>query len=856
MTRGLRSSAVLSFALVYALYADAAGGEPTLTKVRHVVRHDARLPMSFTPNEGQYAAGVAFVASGSDYSVALTRSEADLSLRRGFSRRTRTQRDSILRMQLLGAAGTPILSGSDPLPGKANFLIGNDPAKWRTNIATFARVKYAQVYPGVDLVYYGNQRHLEFDFNLKPGADPAAVRLGFRGELAGARLRLKVDHSGNLIVDGPAGGVLLPKPLIYQQLDGKRQLVRGGYVVTNGRQLSFRLGSYDKAREVVIDPTLTYSTLLGGEEDDEATAIAVNPAGEVFVTGYTNSMHFPTTAGAISRSARYSTAFVTRLNAEGSAVLYSTYLGGAQGGNTTVGIAVDAAGNAFVAGFTDASDYPTTPGAFQSKLSGNTAAFLSKLNPTGSAFVYSTLFGGTVASVASALAIDSGGSAYVTGYTLSPDFPTTPGVVQTDPGSSAGRVQDAFLTKFNPAGTALVYSTLLGETDTGGTGLAVDKQGDVYLTGTTNYQDFPVTHGAFSSTGEGFITKFNATATALLYSTRLQGSAVPSAIAIDSVGDAYITGDTGSDDLPVTPHAFQTAVCHRCDTAFVLKLNPSGSALLYSTYLGEGGAGNSIALDASGNAYVTGVTGSATFPTTSDALQPVYGGGTQDAFLTRVNVTGSALLYSSFLGGNALDTGSSVTLDPRGNVYVAGFTFVPHPGATSTFQTTRGSFQPGFAGGTADAFISKFDFLASACSANVQLLVDLDRYRVNEDNFTLTGVFAPAPAGSFNPLTQPVTLSIGANVFAIPVGSFVKQGAGFAYHGELDGQPVAITIQALPESANSGNDACTAGGYKVFALIRSANLGTVTNPVPVSVGLGESAVTTTVQAQIFSRHYE
>ena len=463
----------------------------------------------------------------------------------------------------------------------------------------------------------------------------------------------------------------------------------------------------------MIDPTLVYSTYLGGSDQDQSLAVAVDASGNAYLTGFTGSSNFPITPDAFQtvHSAPISSdVFVSKLNASGSALIYSTYLGGGEG----YGIAVDAEDSAYVTGFTNSSDFPTTPSAFQTTFVGAFGGFdpfVTKLNHDGSALLYSTYLG---EGGAAGIAVDSSGSAYITGTTLSPDFPTTPGAFQTVPGTSGlGRVQDGFVSKLNAAGSALAYSTFLGSTDTGGNGIAVDASGNAYVVGITNASEFPTTPGAFQKTPRGgFVVKLNEAGSALIYSTFIGGNGYNSAyaIALDKDGNAYITGLTSSPDFLTTPGAFQRT-CQGCvpdkviGDAFITKLNAAGSALVYSTYLGAGQTlGLGIAVDADGNAYVSGNTNSYRFPRTREAFQTVYGGGITDAFLTKLKADGSALLYSSYLGGNDIDNSTGIAVDALGRAYIVGYTF------SSNFPVTSGGFQTTF-GGAEDGFISRFDLI-------------------------------------------------------------------------------------------------------------------------------------------------
>jgi hypothetical protein len=418
---------------------------------------------------------------------------------------------AVVRMQLLGANPAPQVVGLEELPGRSNYFIGNDPKKWRTNVPTYARVKYANVYPGVDLVYYGNQGQLEYDFVVQPGADPSRIALDIEPSLVPAPghpswAPLRVAENGDLVVGTKGGEVVFRKPIVYQPATDSgqwtRDLVEGKYVIRAGQQITFDIASYDKTRPLVIDPTLVYSTYLGGSQFDAGTGIVVDAIGNAYVIGSAESADFPTTRGAFQPTkSGFRNAIISKLNAAGSALVYSTYLGGSSGAEGGRAIAVDTSGNAYVIGDTTSDDFPTTPGAFQPTFGGDTDAFVTKLNATGSGLVYSTFLGGSSLDGVpdgGGIVVDAMGNAYVTGLTSSADFPTTPGAFQT-----TGAFEVAFVTKLNPTGSALVYSTYLGVNFTSGFGIALDASDNAYVTGVTSSADFPTTPGAFQTTKPG-----------------------------------------------------------------------------------------------------------------------------------------------------------------------------------------------------------------------------------------------------------------------------------------------------------------------------------------------------------------
>jgi hypothetical protein len=612
---------------------------------------------------------------------------------------------TVLRMTFPGANAKPRVEGRDELPGKANYFIGHEPAKWRANVPTYARVHYRDLYPGIDLVYYGNQRALEYDFVVRPGADPSRIALGFEGAD-----RLEIDTRGDLVLHTAQGAIRQRKPIIYQDVDGTRREIAGKYVQQSDDQVAIQVSAYDTGRPLVIDPAvLFYSTYVGGGAIDLGSAIAVDAAGNAYVTGFTQSTDFPTTAGAFQTTAGGDyDAFVTKLNPTGSGVVYSTYLGGGSfdGG---AAITIDGVGNAYVAGTTESTNFPTTAGAFDTMANGAADGFVTKLNAAGSALAYSTVLGGDSEDFIFNLTVDATGSAYVGGATSSTDFPTTVTAFDT---AFNGGPEDGFVTKLDPTGSTLAYSTYLGGTDDDfivGTGL--DAAGNAYVTGGTSSPDYPTTVAAFDTSFNGgagdydvFVTELDAAGAGLVYSTFLGGGDLDGSnnIKVDSMGNAYIGGTTLSTNFPTTSGAFQTTSGGDADI-FITKLDAGGSALAYSTYLGGSGGdfGGSVDADAAGSAYVTGATFSSDFPTSPAGFQQTFAGD-HDAFVTKVDPTGSALVYSSYLGGTGGDSGQGIALDAFAapNAYVVGSTY------STDFPTTPGAFQGAFAGGF-DAFITK-----------------------------------------------------------------------------------------------------------------------------------------------------
>jgi hypothetical protein len=737
------------------------------------------LPLSFESNTGQTDESVKFLSRGGGFSLFLTKDEAVIALGKtsssGPAGKKRTAKAlptsgkntsssaSTLRMQLLGVKSDTHVVGAEELPGKANYFIGNDPSKWRTNVPTYARVKYEGVYPGVDLVYYGKQGQLEYDFVVAPGADPRVIRL----KLDGTR-KLRIDKNGNLLMETGGNEARFEKPQAYQETNGTRRAVACNYWITSANTFGFRVAGFDRRKPLVIDPVFLYSTYLGGTGDDQAAAIAVDPAGNAYLTGTTASPNFPAVNAIQSTfGGGNSYAFVTKINAAGTTLVYSTYLGG--GGENGYDIALDSAGNVYVTGLTYSPNFPLV-NAIQSTFGGFDDAFVTKINANGSALVYSTYLGGSDDDRGFSIAVDSAGNAYVTGLTTSPDFPTANAIQSTlgtpiTPGTACCVNPDAFVTKINANGSALVYSTYLGGTDYDvGLGIAADSGGNAYAAGVTASANFP-TFNALQSLLRGshnaFITKINASGAALVYSTFLGGSGYDTAddIALDPAGNAYVTGLTSSPDFPLVG-PLQSIYGGGSFDAFVTKINASGAALVYSTFLGGSGydEGRRVAVDSGGNAYVVGGTGSANFPTVN-AIQSSFGGGSAvpfDAFVSKIDASGSTLVYSTYLGGSGDDYGLGVALDSTATAYVVGYTYSANFPTANAFQSALG--------GAEDGFVSKI--ASQSFKAFVQQPINPDGSTVFKASrgvvpvkFTLTENGAPTCA--LPPATIAVTRTAG-----------------------------------------------------------------------------------------------
>ena len=822
-----------------------------------------KAPLHFEPNQGQTDEQVKFIARGGGYSLFLTATEAVMVLRKqqekqtsisGHSIRhqltrnskpeTRNFSESVVRMKLVGANADAEVVGLQELPGKVNYFKGNDSKKWRTNIPTYKRVEYNDVYPGINLVYYGNQGQLEYDFVVSPGASPSAIQLAFEGSE-----KVEIDTKGDLILKIASGNLRLHKPLVYQEVAGVRREISAAFVLNpkskTGTELSrnienqklasvgFQLDAYESSKPLVIDPVLSYSTYLGGNGNEVGGTIAVDSSGSAYVLGATSSSNFPITPGVYHTFYRGdSDIFVTKLNSDGSGLVYSTYIGGGTNEGGTA-ITVDSVGNAYVVGGTASGDFPTV-NAFQNSFGGgsNNALFL-KLNAQGSELLYSTYLGGNGGvDRGGGIAVDSSGNAYISGRAESTNFPTTPGAFQT----TYGGALDVFVAKIDPSqvgAASLIYSTYLGGSGTeADSSIAVDSFGNAYVTGFTTSTNFPTVNGFQSILGghDDFVTKINSGGSALLYSTYLGGSGSETGdgggIAVDSSGNIYVAGCTGSPDFP-TKNALQPVYGGGTNDAYVVKINPSQAgvdSLVYSTFLGGSGdecgrfTFGRIAVDTFGNAYLTGLTNSTDFPTTPGAFQASNGGGA-DTFVAKLSTSGSTLSYSTYLGGSHDDVALGIAVDIAGNTFIAGMT------GSTNFPVTSGAFQTVFAGGEFDAFVAKiatpvddrgpitFEVMASPNPVAVNTLVTLtakaDDTSTGGSNITSAeyridgGPYMPMTAqdGDFDEPVETVTAA---------TGPFTSAGV------------YSLCVRGTDAGVNAGSEEC------IYLAVFDPNAGFVT----------------------------
>lgn len=703
--------------------AQPASAQPTLNAEQRsrIQAGFGALPLAFEANQGQTDPQVKYMARGNGYTVFLTGNDtvfalqsspaASVGSKQGFHPTTHptskaANKTAAIRMHLIGGNAEPQVAAVNQLPGVTNYYRGSDPSKWQTGVKQYAGVSYQNVYPGVDMTFHGEQRQLEFDFVLAPGANPAPINLGFSGAL-----KISADASGNLLLSSAAGNVVMHKPVAYQEKDGQRQIVKAAFVQESSNRVGFSLGAYDRSRQLVIDPALTYATYLGGIAEDEAFAIALDSTGNAYVTGQTKSPSFDGKVAGPNFDV-----FVTKVNSGATAFVYTDILaatGTGAGDCSGNAIAVDGAANAYVAG-SATKGFPTLAGYQTTYGGGTNDAFVLKVSAAGT-LLYSTYLGGSSGDNANGIALDGSGNAYVVGQTTSSDFPLGAAPIQSTNPSG-----DGFVTKINSTGSSLLYSTYIGGTSgpSLATAIALDSSSNAYVAGITDASDFPMTsgvvQGTFGGTEDAFVTEVKADGSAWVYSTYLGGSATDDAlgIAVDSAGEAYVTGNTQSTNFPTVNAAQKALGGNSATNVFITKLNAGATALLFSTYYGGtlDDEGTGIALDSFGDAYVTGRTTSSNYPV-SNSFQATLS-GSSDAFVTEFSNTGF-VEYSSYLGGTGTENDSlsgsdsqgpvgAIAVDASSNAYLAGAT-----ASTTSFPIATGVAQLNYGGGLSDAFIAK-----------------------------------------------------------------------------------------------------------------------------------------------------
>ncbi len=743
------------------------------------------LPLVFEPNLGQADPQVRFLTRAAGMTSLLTDQGSVMMLSRRKDQSGQKNphnapqiEQTVVRMRLEGSRATLRFEGQERAESVSRYFIGNDPSKWAPNVPNYRRVRAHNVYAGIDLIYYGDGRKLEYDFVVKPGADPNQIRLAYHGADT-----LKTNAQGDLLIATRLGTLIQRRPKVYQEFGGERREIEAAYSI-KGSKVEFALADWDRQKELVIDPVLEYSTYLGGSADDYGKAIAVDASGATYVTGQTSGT-FPN-AGTFGGGPN--DAFVTKLSASGT-LIYSTYLGGT-GNDFAQGIALGANGEAYVAGGTTSDNFPTTGGVFQTTFGGVQDAFVTKLSESGT-LAYSTYLGGPANEKGWQIAVDSSG-VYVVGFTYG-QFPTTPGAYQ----ETFHGVDDVFVTKLKADLTGpLIYSTYLGGSgEEEAYAIAIDQSGAAYVTGFSQSADFPYTPGAFQPPVRGltFVTKLNATGTALVYSANVGGIADEGdAIAVNGNGEAYVTGKTVG-GMPITAGAYQTAPAGSYD-AYVAKLSADGTSLIYCTYLGGDGLdfANGIAVDASGLAYVVGTTYSDNFPTTAGAYQTTPGGG-GDAFVTKLNALGTALDNSTYLGGAGSDWANAVAVTSGSVAYVTGWT-------SGSFPLTDGALQPALGGGI-DAFVTKLDMTTTGPPAAITV--------------TGGGLQSTTVGAAFgSPLQVKVTDALGNPVSGVTV-TFTAPSSSSAASATLSTTTASTDSSGLASVTAIANT--VAGAYTVTA---------------------------------------
>lgn len=669
----------------------------------------------FEMNRGQVPPEVKYLARNQNYNLFLTSSEVILSSYQGSYLSERQPRSlfkrypqkgcvnpqpqfSSLRLKLAGSNPQSRIQGQNPLPGVHHYLIGDNLERWRANLPTYSKVRYEAIYPGIDMVFYNNGRQLEFDFIVAPFSSLQAIRINVKGAE-----QLKTSRSGDLSLITPAGEFKLLRPTVYQETDGIRRELKGRFVVLNHHQIGFQVQDYDPSKTLVIDPVLTFSTYYGGTGMEQGFGIAVDPFGNTWVTGITSSANFPIKPSGFNlRGAQ--DAFILKLKPSGE-VEFATFFGGT-GNEVGIGVAVTDSGEVCIIGETTSADFPLKS-PLQSRSGGGRDVFIAKLSAQGDQLLFSSYLGGQADEQGRGVALDFSGNVWLVGITRSADFPVNKPLQNNYLGKDEG-----FVAKIGVDGKLLFSTWLGGSGDDGPTSIAVDRFGNAYIAGTTDSTGFRTIPGSVQLTKrngfDAFIAKIDVSASSILYSTYLGGDADDGAsgVAVDYQGNAYVTGGTRSNDYPTTASAFQRTYGGGAalgGDAFVTKLNDKGSDFIYSSYLGGSGPDQAvgIAIDLSGNAYVAGNTASQNFPR-NNPLQSKYGGGFQDAFVTRFNTGGSALVYSSFLGGNDFDNAGAIAVDSFRNVYLTGVTLSSDFPLVNPAQSSR-------TGSTSDLFVARIN---------------------------------------------------------------------------------------------------------------------------------------------------
>ncbi len=765
---------------------------PTLLTKSKLDKIYEQLPLSFETNIGQVDPSVKFISHGFDYNLLLTNNKAILV--------SNHKQDTNLSLEFVGANNEVKVAGNNQLLTKTNYLLGQDNSKWQKEITNYGQVAYQQIYPGVDLIFYGNKKNLEYDLIVAPSINPSFIQLKFEG----LQEPIKVNEQGDLLLVTESGIVRQHKPLIYQEIAGNKLPISGSYNINEANLVSFSVGDYDQSQPLIIDPEISYATYIGGSLTDQANAVAIDAAGNAYIVGSTSSTNFPV-ASALQRNFGGGPfdVFVAKINPAGTNLVYATYFGGSsidQGFD----IAVDSSGSAYITGLTISSNFPNQNALQTVKGGGTFDAFVTKLNPAGNNLVYSTYLGGNDDDQAFSLAVNSTGNVFITGSTSSRNFPGTQN-------SSLGGPSDGFVTQLNAQGNQIVYSRFLGGSDEDEcSSIVVDSTNNAYITGDTFSSNFPTLMAIQSTLSGGqdaFLTKLTPTGT-MLYSTYFGGSGNDEGtdVAVDTDNNAYLTGTTSSTNLLVKG-ALQRNLAGGVD-AFITKFDPTGANLVYSTYLGGklDDTVSAINVDSVGSAYITGATFSTDFPT----AKPIQdkNKGISDVFVSVLDSTGSNFVYSTYLGGRAQDASLAMAIDKNGTVYVTGSSI------SSDFPTTN-AFQRA-SGGNSDAFLVKITNDVAPATPDFSLTITPNTQTISPGNATSFTINSRA----INGFNQP----IGLTATSTPTNSGLT--TSFSNSTIMAGTSTTLTVNAASNL-----------GPSTFSIAITATAGQIVRTLTATVNI-------------------
>lgn len=871
----------------------------------------AKLPLTFEGNAGQTDPQVKFLARASGHVVFLTSGGMVFSARSKFvatdgiagnaqSASKQKPSGAVIQLTMVGANPNPLAVGEDPQPGKVNYFLGRDPKKWHTNVATYGKVHYKDVYPGIDLVYYGNHSQLEYDFEVASGADPRQIQFDIKGADS-----VSVDSNGDLVLLTKQGAFHIKSPVLYQTFNNMKLPITGGFSLKNSTRVGFSLQGYDKTKPLVIDPVLLYSTFLGGLADDRAVGVAVDSLGSAYVAGWTQSTNFPL---ASQQSQSYGqNGFIAKLDVSGSSLVYVDFVGGSNSYNydNPMAVALDSNNDAYITGWTESSDFPMV-NAFQTAMTDDPSGFISKVSPDGSALLYSTYLGGSngCETQPAGIAVDSSQNMYVAGFTCDAAFPMQNAFQSSvSPNQQGYYGEYGFVTALTADGSTLIYSTYLaGNTnvaqqcyygtcwpspDSWVAGIALDSSANAYVAGNTNTYNFPTSQGAYMPSQNspndaqlGFVSEFSSSG-ALLYSTYFGTTDGNSnqiyAIAVDSNESAYVTGQAYSDGtFPITtPNLCDPGTYGwSCSYGFITKFNPTGTGLTYSTFLPSYNTSIStaIALDAQDDAYVVGYTWGGGGMSTVNPIEAYT--NQYDVLLTEIDPTGSIQIFSTYLGGNGDDFPTGIALDASGSMYVVGYT------NSTDFPVTAAALQNTL-GGNTDAFVAKIGTanapavaispslvqfsirpVGSVSQPNTSLLRNMGSAALTISSITISGDFSETDTcGSGVPAagTCVFTVSFTPTAPGPRFGSILVEddGAGSPHFINLvgDGSTAIVTLSAtslsfpslqIGQTSPQQTVTLTNNGNATLNLTSSVISGDYaqTNNCPSALGVGSTCTYT------------